>query len=86
MPFDNRSNLKRRSKDDIKYKAGDYTYLYIHICSCICICRMHMSEVTYIGGVRMMSNIRPEIAQVYTPAETVIHKDFILISPTKKGK
>jgi hypothetical protein len=61
------------------YTLYMHVYMYTHI-------HTYVYEVTYIGGVRMISNIRPEIAQVYTPAETVIHKDFILISPTKKGK
>ena len=34
----------------------------------------------------MMSKIRPEIAHVYTPADTVIHRDFMRIIPKKKGR
>ena len=34
----------------------------------------------------MISKIRPEIAQVYTLADTVIHTDFIRIMLKKNGK
>ena len=42
--------------------------------------------MTYIGGERMMSNMSPEIAQVYTPADTALQSETDWTIPSQKGK